>query len=402
MRLFPSAEPPLLKLPLFRRLVLLWFVVELTALALPLLLPMDWYLALYLPEHASAQTTRFLNNELATIPDETLGWINKPNYSKGNWQIDGLGGRNHQPISITPNPELKRIIFLGSSLINGSNFVDNDETISAYLQSQANPTEIEAANFATMMYTLDQIYLQLRDHILRLKPDVIVIGLHEDPSYGLDNLYVPLIRPEEANMPFVKPMFARDESTTLALTLPPLAGLAKRDGQFIDRLRQQDAHFINLQRFAHLHTTPLLAGADLLTTKALNLGRYFTEAEQDHRLLRTLMQTVDTLAAKHQVKIIYAYLPTPRALLQGGIWRFMPDFYASRYQWLARPWPEQRASTQTTGPEVVNIRQAFRDQHHNNPMDLYADDGYHFSAYGNQHIAKAIAQALKDLDSLQE
>src|SRR5690606_29025608 len=98
-------------------------------------------------------------------------------------------------------------VILGSSLVNGSNIVDNHGTISAFMDqqfaerqsSQSVPDTLlfETMNFATMMYSLDQIQIQIHEQIVHFKPDTLIIGLHEDPSASLESVYVPFRLPDE-------------------------------------------------------------------------------------------------------------------------------------------------------------------------------------------------------------
>jgi uncharacterized glyoxalase superfamily protein PhnB len=66
----------------------------------------------------------------------------------GNWVIDANGARSTQP-SHAGLVKATRIIFLGSSMVNGDTHVKNNETISAYVEDE----DVDALNFGTMMYS---------------------------------------------------------------------------------------------------------------------------------------------------------------------------------------------------------------------------------------------------------
>ncbi|MEC8009585.1 MAG: hypothetical protein VX185_02340 [Pseudomonadota bacterium] len=384
-----------------------WLVTEVALLIAPSLLPDTWYLKGYLSDTAEEKTLEFLNNKNATIPDEDLGWVNKKNLSLGSWVIDQWGGRHHKPIALDKPENTYRTVILGSSLMNGNNAVDNNGTISAILDENLNKEahellpqfaihNHEVLNFATMMYGMDQILVQIKKSIINFRPDMLVIGLHEEPIDSLNNVYIPFRLPEEENMPYVKPQFEIQENQ-LVFHKAPLKLLNPMSQDTVDYFKKQDHFFYNFERFQHFGFMPLGDELSKIYLKAQNMQSYWSPQESEYQLLRTLMADLQAYADKKGIKIVYLYLPTPRGLDRGGIWKFMPDYYAQRLQWLQKPWSQAElahleSTPDTRKPMVLDIRNYFKTSNISTDK-LYAEDYFHFSKQGN----KTIADAIEDL-----
>lgn len=86
-------------------------------------------------------------------------------------------------------------------MINGGTNVSNEETISAYIEDAST----ESVNFATMLYALDQVYLNYKERLGGYKADVVVVGLPGEFTAGLLNQYIPFRVRFENKMPFLSP-----------------------------------------------------------------------------------------------------------------------------------------------------------------------------------------------------
>ena len=130
-----------------------------------------WLTVLLLPWRPWS-TREFLDGDHLLLPDDVVGWSNRPDVAEGNWQIDSLGSRSSHPATALPGKAV-RVLFLGSSMINGGTRVTNRETVAAFTED----ADIEALNFGTMMYSLDQVLLSYTEKLEYLGADVIVVGL---------------------------------------------------------------------------------------------------------------------------------------------------------------------------------------------------------------------------------
>lgn len=395
----------------------LWAAVEVLFMLLPFVVPDEWYLDFYLSEEAISKTTQFLAEGSAVLADPDLGWRNRPHFSANEWVIDEHGGRHHRKFTQEKPADTHRVIMLGSSMINGGNFVDNQGTVSAWLEKEYSQSreltpnsklnsnslpQLEAWNFATMMYVLDQIQIQLKRSVVRFQPDTLVIGLHEDPTAGLKSVYVPFRLPDEHNMPFVKPKFHLERGD-LTPDQAPLQLLARRDHEFLEYLRQNDAYYPTFQTYQHFSFMPVSHHVSALATRAVNMVSYWQEHPSQLELLRQLMLDIELFADKNGFDVMYLYLPTPRALYRTGIWQVVPDYYASRLEWLEQPWSQEELSHNTgvpqrSGPKVIDVRSAFRASGSENQR-FYAADDYHFSEQGNRRLAQVILENLGDLSA---
>jgi|GEM_PF-1201230 len=387
--------------PFIRLFLNLWIVIELLMVLLPFVIPNHWYLHTFLSDKAYSKTEEFLAGAAATLPDKDLGWRNRPNFQHDEWRIDQWGGRNHRDFTMKKPPNTQRIVMLGSSLINGSHFVDNNNTMSASLERQyqdlldqsKSPINIEVLNFATMMYTLDQIKLQIDQQVLLFQPDVLVIGLHEDPTAGLNSIYVPFRLPDEENMPYVKPKFNINGSTLEQLPAP-LEKLAPLNDASLHYFKTQDQNYGTFQAHQHFSFMPLTHGLSTLYAKAVNMLGYWTEQPAQFQLLRALMQEIDAVARNNNMQVMYLYLPTPRSLNRPGVWQWMPDYYQQRLKWMRAAWQDASQS------HIVDVRgrlRAMPDQ-----SNVYAEDDYHFSKQGNDILAQIIIQELLTYQNIEK
>lgn len=388
--------------------VVTWLIVEIVLVIAPFIIPDTWYLNAYLSQTAKDKTTEFLNGQNATIPNKELGWENKKNLSLGPWVIDQWGGRHHKPVSLEKPAQTYRTIILGSSLMNGNNAVDNNGTISAFLDTQLNQDidtllpqysnkKHEVLNFATMMYGMDQILIQIKHAIMKFNPDMIIIGLHEEPVDSLKNVYIPFRLPEEENMPYVKPHFEL-QNDELTFHEAPLHLLSPINHNSVQYFKDHDAFYFNFARFEHFGLMPIANELSKVYLKARNMLSYWSAQQEEYTLLRTLMANLQSYADTKGIEIIYVYLPTPRSLDQGGLWKYIPDYYAQRLSWLQAPWHSDEikhlaTAPQTTKPQVLDIRHYFR-QSTISTDELYDADYFHFSKVGNQTISKAIEQSV--------
>src|SRR5262249_15875247 len=151
--------------------------------------------------------------------------------------------------------------------INGGNHVQNDETISAYLEDP----QIEAINLGTMLYTLDQSFLAYRDRFHEYEANVVLVGIDSEPVAGLQHDYVPLRFPAEANMPYLKPRFAmRDGELSLVPVHPRemLAEALRSPAGFLDFLSGNDSFYFEFETFERFGLLPLSGGLRYFYSRA--------------------------------------------------------------------------------------------------------------------------------------
>ena len=110
---------------------LLVLVIELIAITVvPMVIPDHIYLRAYLNDIAERNTEEILTDtDQFLIYDDVTGWRNRPNSGKGKWSIDQYGSRTNHPFTVEPSKPL-RVLFLGSSLVNGGVNIIADQTAS--------------------------------------------------------------------------------------------------------------------------------------------------------------------------------------------------------------------------------------------------------------------------------
>jgi len=350
----------------------------------PLIVPEYIYLSLYLNEEARQSTKRFLDGrDIFLLRDEVVGWRNRPNTSRGNWQIDAHGGRHTHPITKEPGRQ-RRVLFLGSSLINGGVEISNDETISACLEDSLT----ESLNFGTMMYSLDQSYLAYTHRLHEYNAKVIVIGLSGNAYGRLSNQYIPFRTKSEVYMPYVKPRFII-RSDTLELVPIPAKRIHRElfdNSNFLEYLKHTDeyyAEFAAYQRFVFL---PLSSTVWYRYKRFRNMLRLVRGNEDELPLLKSLMNRMVAATRDNDASIIFLFLPDRTTTRPTGWRALLPDHYGKLI-----------ARLQTAGFPILDAREVFR--HSGLPVsDLYYIDDRHFSATGNRLIAAALRKAIHRLE----
>ncbi len=112
--------------------------------------------------------------------DQQVGWVESPNvtyHTEGITYTNNSAGFRSQEI----DPTKKQILLVGDSVVYGG-FVNNDETISHYLQKKYQGYQV--LNLGGVGYGISQYYFFLKKHIKELKPErvVVVIGTGQDTS----------------------------------------------------------------------------------------------------------------------------------------------------------------------------------------------------------------------------
>lgn len=351
----------------------------------PLIIPDHWYLSWYLPEEAKKETKQFLKGNHLLIPDNFTGWKNHPQTRRGNWVIDVHGSRSTHDFD-TKRYRSIRVLFLGSSMINGGTKIKNSETISAYLEDK----EIESLNFGTMLYSLDQIFLAYRSDLYQYNTNIIIIGLDVNLIGGLKNHYIPFRFPQEINMPFLKPRFKVSGESIELVTIPVEAMLSdllinKKGMEFLE---DNDEFYYVFETYKRMDLTPILGSIRFTYIKFKRFKEFFIEDIPGFQLLKLLMREMVSEARKHEAKVIFIMLPNERVFSNSKIYGILPDIY-QRIVDEINSW----------GFEIMDARNIFKDSRKSS-RDLFAKDGEHYTPVANHLIADAIRRFIKpDLES---
>ncbi len=346
------------------------------AVAAPLVVPDRVYLRSYLGRRSRETADLLLaGKDEFLLYDSLLGWRTRPNASHANWSIDSLGSRSAHPIALARTAR-ERLLFIGSSLVNGGTAVTAGETISAYAEDRST----EALNFGTMLYALDQTYLAYASSLYRYRPDVVVVGLPEDPSEGLANRYVPFRLRSEHNLPFLKPRFVLQGGGLRLLPVPPRRAYADllRSGDLLRELRASDGDYPAFSRYEHFGLTPLASALSALYVEARDLVRLVRPGAPSLDLALELMRRLRDEAAAHGAATVFVMLPGRPTAFPPAWRRRLPDAYARVV-----------AEIRSRGFAVLDGRDVLRRS--GRPAgELYRRDGIHFSALGNRLLAGAL------------
>lgn len=367
--------------PTLFRTVLFLVLLEISAIVLsPLLIPRSRCLSWYLSDKAKLETRRFLQGQSILLLDEYTGWRNRPDVKQQNWIIDSQGSRSTHAFT-TQRIKPIRALFLGSSTINGGTRIRNDQTISAFLEDG----DIEALNFGTMMYSLDQCLLAYQHRLYAFNANVIIVGLDADPVSGLKNHYIPLHFPDEENMPYLKPRFELASNSLRLVTVRPEVALSTfpQCSDLLDFLSKNDSFYFRFETYRRMGLLPLSGGLRFLYLRTLSFMTNFRYDSQDERLLTELMTEMVNEARKRDAEVIFLMVPEMTTFAMSGVHHFLPDNYARRYDEL-----------RSAGYNVVDIRQIFRDSGRT-AYELFDPDEVHLTPLSNQMVAEALRPVIR-------
>lgn len=356
--------------------------------ALARLLPGGWmdtlYFKAYMPWLAGHHAEQFIagdgSAENCTEIDATLGWRNRPNTQCINMQHDDYGSRTHSAINLVDKSK-QRLLLLGDSRIYGHRFVDNDQTLNAYLED----AQTEALNLAAPRYHLDQLYLLLEQRQAELRPDRVIIGISTDTIPALACMYV-LFFAEDPSTPWLKPRFTLGEQGKLQAIIPPYRQYLQdidKDPALLAKLAQQDQCYAEFQHYQHWQATPLLGILDYLwqrgsTALSKRIPGLANEPELAEKpLLNALLKQFHAFAQDHKIQIVFLLLPN------------QTQFEEARD---LRAYQELRALLVEQQLDYLDALPALQADH--SGETLYEDE-VHFSAYANRLLADALKPLLK-------
>ncbi len=361
-------------------------VVELLAVGVaPLFIPDNVYIKAYLNDSAEINTRRFLDGvDNYNIRDDLIGWRNKPGCVYGKWEVDEHGSRATHKFTTEPQKPL-RVMFLGSSLINGGPFVTTDQSISALIEDSV----IECINFGTMRYSLDQSYLIYKERLYKYNPDLLIVELGSWPCDGLENQYIPFVHRYAVDMPYLKPRY---EMVDGKLNLIPMPPKWMHDSLFTSPalykyLKNTDRYYYEFSIFERLGITPFANVIWFIYDKARNLYLQVNGDRDGYPLLEKLMQELTVEAKSHGASIIFLSLAN-RVITDPGSWRkLLPDHYRKRLDYF-----------RSRGYQILDVREIFRSS--GIPAwGLFVYDERHFTPKGNQLVAEKLAELIKQSDT---
>lgn len=365
----------------FHALACLLAVEVAAVVAAPVLVPTPVYLKLYLGRDVRRTTMRFLAGHHRMLEfDPLLGWRNRPNVEHGHWKTDSLGSRSTHPVGLRRSKPT-RVLFLGSSAVNGGTAVTASETVSAYVEDSTT----EAVNMGTMMYSLGQVYLAYASSLHRYDANVVVVGLQDDPAEGLANRYVPYCQPSEVNVPFLRPRFEMTD------TGPALAPVPSRDvyarmvesGAIVDTLRTTDDCHYRFAGFRRFGLTPIAGATWYLYRRARNLVRHALGPDAHLPLALAIMRRLEAEAHRHGARVVFVLLPG-RTQTYPPLWRrWLPDHHGRVV-----------AAIRAQGSTLLDGRNLLR-RAGKSPREVYDRDGVEYVAEGNRLIGEALHRVVR-------
>jgi hypothetical protein len=261
-------------------------------------------------------------------------------------------------------------------MMNGGGGVTNHETITGHLES----AEVTTLNFGTMLYGADQALMLYRSRLRSLEPHVVVLGVDGDPLGALVNLFVPLRRRDETNMPFVKPRYVLQGGFLEKVPVNPrhLLGTKGRDS-LLAIVRQHDEFYPRLTRFARLEQTPVLGATSWFFPRVAQRIPFVLPQHREE-LLEAILAEVRRVVRADGAELLLLAMPPGLGGLPG-----LSDTYGARVdRW------------RSAGFRVLDGRDVLRRSGEPDGA-LYSADGVHLTSLGNEVVAGAVRRELEDM-----
>ncbi|MEM9487501.1 MAG: hypothetical protein AAGC55_00085, partial [Myxococcota bacterium] len=249
---------------------------------------------------------------------------------------------------------------------------------------------VEALNFGTMLYGLDQVYLHYTRRLAHLDPDVVVVGLLARPSDALSNYFVPLRRPKERNMPYFKPRMYMRNGQLLVQPVPDKAVYRQLlvDPTLMARVIANDRYGYNFTEYRQCNLGPLSAAICGLWNQGRRVRDRLAEHPADPPLLGLRQRLLHELTAAVRQRgghVLFVVLPDLTTTTPGGWRALLPDRHGDLV-----------SALRAEGLPVLDARAALRASGHRLSR-LYHADRVHYSPLGNRVIAAAVAERLARL-----
>lgn len=352
----------------------------------------ELFLRLFLPQKTYQSLADSKVNCYVSHPVYYVGL--KPNtdctYGKGNTEYpvrthsNNLGFREDSKTTVEKEPGQTRIVFIGDSLTFGQGVKTQEafpKQVEKMLKQQNIPSE--TINASIIGSGLDWYYLTLKERILPLKPDSVVIGFYlgndlSDLDYftwkEIDNDGLP----QKLTTPYE--YIDADGSRRFANTPKRYRVLVLRDLHSFIFLTEKVAGL------------PDIATEIAFTGSVCMLNPDCSELDQQIIKAQTLFQGMKKLAAKHNITLIVAILPWELQLSRNLTRLSQSSVVVSSKE--KRHFLSDRFVTFFTEQQIryVDVLEAF-DAYQGNKQVFYPIDK-HWTKEGHRIAAEAISQAL--------
>ena len=298
--------------------------------------------------------------------DDLLGWKNRPD-------THILVDRGHGGINITINSQgfrgeneniksdAVRIIALGDSFTFGYG-EDDDETYPYFLEQEfkAGPEDVEVINMGCTAYGIDQEYLWFKRDGLKIKPEIVVLGLL-DINFSRATLSRWI---QGENKPRFKMTRNGLKLTNVPVPKPSEAGRSRISNKDIFDIlfNTQGSYFLSFIR-------------DRLYRVNLRFISKMPEISESFRLGKEILKELKALCEKNGIELYVAIFPKKD-------WEedLQPVYYS------------MKSLGKELDIEIIDMVKVFNTR--GSWKDLYSSNG-HFTPEGNKLVAEVIYERIK-------
>lgn len=353
----------------------------LISISLPIGLSDDFFLKQYLNDNYEEVVKKIAKNESLLSLNQASGWVNTPNYTNGNWVSDSMGARISTP-SVKPIYNGKSVLLLGSSTINGGSVLTGKNVIAAFMQEKG----YKVWNFGTMLYSIDQSIADYHARLNLLNADIVIVGIHND-FMATSNLFVPFRSRGEIYIPLLKPIYIKKKGVLEKIDIDvKQQGNVSKLVSNLDLLKQYDSSFHKFEQYKYFGIMPITSRAleffNRIKSRLHGSEIYQAELKLQKNLLNDFVNT----AKANRSKVIFLKFSEKSGKLGKIIKKINGDYDEMQLDMLYE-----------SGFNIISVAK-LKNEVGNSINDYYSRDNIHFLREGNEIMAKAIVEKIKEIE----
>lgn len=351
------------------------------SISLPIGLSDEFLLKQYLNDNYEEVVKKITLKESLLSLNQASGWVNTPNYTKGNWESDSMGARISPP-SEKPFYNGKSVLLLGSSTINGGSGLTGKNVIAAFMQEKG----YKVWNFGTMLYSIDQSIADYHARLSHLNADIIIVGIHNN-YLATSNLFIPLRSRGEYNIPLLKPIYISKEGVLEKIDIDiEQQGNVSKLASNLDHLKQYDSSFHKFEQYKYFGIMPITSRILELFNRIKSRLQGSEIYQAELKLQKKLLNDFVNIAKANRSKVIFLKFSEKSGKLGKIIKKINGDYDEMQLDMLNE-----------SGFNIISVTQ-LKNEVGDSINGYYSRDNIHFLREGNKIMAEAIVEKIKDIE----
>lgn len=326
----------------------------------------------------------------------------------GETVMHRINSAGYRGAELRPTGSVPRVAVYGDSFIHAY-YTQEDKTFCAQLAAmlaKASGREIEVVNAGVSSYGPDQIALKMQRELPQLRPDVVMVAVFAGNDYGdlLRNKIFRLSPTGELESiawsldPKIRVAFDMSQKESILKRAvrdlsaqwrrPPEPGAAGVPDFLLDQAEREYRSAVVAPDSVVTNTHADYYSADVSLLPESPSARYKVN------LMRATLQRIKEIAARHQVPLVFLFIPHPFDATDDHEWGPVDKQRFPLYDMRNQVAPLEEAARALSTP-ALSLMDPFRAA---GASTLYLRGGDdHWNALGQQTAAKAMADYLKGL-----